>query len=493
MRPTVHRSHLALPLLLLCWPLACTTSSSSPDAGLPDAGLPDAAPDTAPPPDAGLPDAVADVDAGTAACPAPTGAGTTHTRVTGDETWTLAGSPHVVANNLTIPASGSVTVEACAVVQIVDGISISLDGKLVTAGTAGRPVTITAQDPTKPWGWLDATRTTAIPALDLAYTNLSNGGGGSQIGTGEQGAMVRVRGDVAVAPTQGLLKVNHVTLRGSASVGLLVLESGGFATGSTALTVTGSKDEPIAISPLSLSNLPDGDYSGNGVDRIVVTTHERLGVDGQTVDVTMHARNVPYRIGYYGDVAQLTIGPSAASGKSTLRIEAGAELRFAKTFGIDIPTVDANGALLGEIVANGTAAAPITFTSDEAAPLAGDWVGIFLRGNPTTATLLDHVTIQYAGNTSTGVKDFSCGTPGATSPNETMGALAFASDKPVVAQVLTHSVVSDSASNGVDRGWTGAVVDYAASNTFTRVANCAQTLPRPPSPATCPSPLVCGN
>jgi hypothetical protein len=59
-------------------------------------------------------------------------------------------------------------------------------------------------------------------------------------------------------------------------------------------------------------------------------------------------------------------------------------------------------------------------------------------------------------------------------------------------ELLTNSLIRDSGSNGVDRGWTGDSVDYLATNTFQRIRYCAQTLNRngtgqcPTSPS-CPS------
>jgi hypothetical protein len=91
----------------------------------------------------------------------------------------------------------------------------------------------------------------------------------------------------------------------------------------------------------------------------------------------------------------------------TLTIEAGAQLKFSTKTMIDVRSG-------GRLVAEGTTTLPIAFTSirddavagdtdhDEgitpAAP--GDWLGIFANGG---LLALDHVTIDYAGGTTTGV------------------------------------------------------------------------------------------
>src|SRR6476661_4632268 len=84
---------------------------------------------------ADLPDAAVAPDA--AACTAPTGAGTMHaSTISQPETWTAAGSPHVVPYDLTI--SATVTIEACSTVQVGPGKTITLatGGRIVAAGTA---------------------------------------------------------------------------------------------------------------------------------------------------------------------------------------------------------------------------------------------------------------------------------------------------------------------------------------------------------------------
>ena len=71
-------------------------------------------------PAAGQPDAVsADTIAALGRCPSPSGAGTPHkANITADETWTAEGSPHHVSS---LRLEATVTVEACAIVQLEPG------------------------------------------------------------------------------------------------------------------------------------------------------------------------------------------------------------------------------------------------------------------------------------------------------------------------------------------------------------------------------------
>ncbi len=389
-----------------------------------------------------------------------------------DTHWTAKDSPYTLPNDVTIPEGVTLTLEPCTVLKLADGVSINVSGKLLSAGVQGKPVTIEAIDPAKPWAWIDAARTKVRPPLDFSYTVIDSGG--KVNGYPEQSATIRVRADLAGLPTP-MIKVDHLEIKNSASIGISAFEASAFADGSQALTITGSKLEPVVTNILGLASFPDGNLVGNGDDVIGITAGERLGVIGQTVSSTMHKRSVPYRIGTFGDSdSALFVTPASAPDASTLTIDPGTTIRFVAKQGFDVEA--ANDQALGAIIAKGTAAEPITFTAASATPVAGDWLGIRFRGNPTADTALDFVVIEFAGDPDTTVSGFSCGTPTATNMGTIKGGLAFATSKAVTRQILTNSIVRDSGSNGVDRGWSSdTAIDYMVTNTFARIANCAQT------------------
>src|SRR5664279_4529546 len=84
-------------------------------------------------------------------CAAPSGAGTTHGSINAAETWTEAGSPHIIPFDINIAAP--VTIQECAVVRIVKGgtVTVSPAGSLVANGAAGRPVTFEAKVAGQAW------------------------------------------------------------------------------------------------------------------------------------------------------------------------------------------------------------------------------------------------------------------------------------------------------------------------------------------------------
>lgn len=438
-------------------------------------------------PDAGA-DGEADGGAAVASCPSLGGAGTLHASPTADETWTAEASPHLVRSSLTIPSGVTVTIEACATVQLGDAVDLVVNGQLVSRGAQGRPVRFSRLDSEKPWGQLDATRTQSKPAIELTWTTLE--GGGRSVDTErETSSMVRVRAN-RDSGGEPMIGVDHVELRGSSSVGIELADSATFTATSTALTVTGSASAPVRLSGWALTTLPDGDYSGNAVDRIVVNPSERLGVSGLTRTIVMHRRNVPYRVGAYGNNSVITLGAPTGLAVTTLQIEAGTQVDFNKDTGLFIASVSSVAS--GELIISGTASAPVTLTSSSATPVAGDWRGIMFGAPPTAATRLEHVIFEYSGSTNTQTSGFSCGTepaPGGAKGG-IMGALSFATDRPVTRQILTHSVIRDSGSNGIDRGWAGDPVDYLATNSFERITWCRQTAPKP-AVGSCANPAPC--
>lgn len=456
----------------LVWLLVLAALLDSCNCGSGDAATGDAGAD-------GGPDSVMP-----AGCAALTGSGTPHTNLNGDETWTAEGSPHLIPSSLSIPQGVTVTLAPCAVVRLAAGVTFDVLGTLVSRGEADRPVRLERLVPEQAWLTLSARGGDGRPSLDLTWTIIEGGGQNRLLDQIEYDAMVRVRTTTSPATGEPAIKVDHVELRGSSSVGLLLESKTGFAPGSTALTITGSASAPVRMGGYGLTHLPDGDYSGNQVDRIILVTAEGLGVGDVPAELVMHRRNVPYRIGGYGDPETLQVGEAGSAAVTTLRIEPGAVLRFKVSGGIAVRR--AGDTVSGELIAQGTAAEPITFTSDLDNPAAGDWRGIHLLGPPTAATALDHVVIAYAGSLNSQTSGFSCGTPVASNPGLIVGALTFAAGTAVTRQILTNSVIIDSASNGVDRGWTGEAVDYLATNQFIRVPSCTQTYPRPAA-GNCPT------
>ncbi len=441
------------PLALVLAPLACedSTADTPPPSPIPDGGGTDAeVPST---------------------CPPVTGSGTKHEAgPTADETWTAAASPHLIETTLSIAAGRTITIEPCAVVRLSGAGGMIVEGKLVALGTADKRIVVERAEASASWRSIETRQGAEVR---LAYVDID--GGGKDV----PGAL-DVRGDQETA-TQPILFVDHVTVKGSASVGVNLREGGGFASGSNALTVTGSSTFPVSIWGRAAGTLPTGTFTGNGTDEILLPAVG--GRDDVREDATFANRGVPYRVGATSGNGVLRAGASGSV--PLLTIEAGVTMRFAK--GARFLIAATNGVAEGALSVAGTAASPVVFTSAEATPAAGDWVGLVLEGAADARTKITHAKISYAGASSQ-VSSFGCPSPNAASfAND--AAIVIAGAQPPSAFV-TNTGIADSAGEGIVRGWTGDEIDFLATNTFSNIARCNQTFPKPTA-GVCPDPAPC--
>jgi hypothetical protein len=83
------------------------------------------------------------------------------------------------------------------------------------------------------------------------------------------------------------------------------------------------------------------------------------------------------------------------NGNATLTIEAGVTVMFESGAEIDVGNQDDAG-----LLALGTTANPITFTSAGASPTAGDWTGIYFGSNVMGGTKIAYAKLDYCGSDS---------------------------------------------------------------------------------------------
>jgi len=399
--------------------------------------------------------------------------------LSGDDTWK---GLHEVDGTFAV-TGGTLTISPCSEIRMGPDASIELAATataLIAEGTANAPINFVRLQSTAPWGHLSAR---APARISLAYARIE-GGGTSQAYSNapEIGASLSVKGDAA--SLQQILHVDHVAVEGSAGLGVF-LDAARFATGSTQLTITNSGFYPMLLGADSLSDVPDGAYTGNAVDEILLQTAGLAAVYEQQRpilgDVTAHARGVPYRIGAVP--ASIRVGdgyPTSPDGKLTL--EAGVQLRFTPqgtsgTSQILVEAVQRAGSWVeqGALVAQGTAAQPVVFTSAAAAPQAGDWQGLYFSSVVHAASRIDHAIIEYAGGTSysTGVCPWQ---NGASDYRADAAVILFLqADMPPSSEFITNTTFASSAGAGVYRQWQATDVDFLPTNTFTSIAGCLQT------------------
>jgi hypothetical protein len=401
------------------------------------------------------------------ACAPLSGSGTTHDHfVTGNETWTAAASPHRVTADIRIDAT--VTIEACAVVLVGEGKSIQIGtdataGRIVARGLAPgdgqspdlRPILFDAIDPTRPWGQL---LVEAGGTLDLSLAVLRKGGAVSQ---GPRGALVLrgLAGGTNTGDVVPLATLDRVLITGAASHGLTLEAWGAPTDASTRVWVRncGSDDYPSAvrIEPGVAATLPAGlEVSGNRRDEILMTTSKTFTRDDRLGD-----HGVPYH-----QKGVLYLNPGADGAPVTLTIDPGVTLAFEQEVGSGIE-VGSSSTRPGVLVAEGTEASPVRFTSASATPAPGDWESLYFRYFPLSGNHVSHAIIEYAGRLAT-TTGFGCG------PSHNDAAVVILGqgpdEKPPASAFLDHCAFDhDAGTTVIVSGWvddTGP--DFSESNTF---------------------------
>lgn len=415
-------------------------------------------------------------------CPTHTTGPTVHEGdVEQDEVWTAETGPHVVEANVNVRNGKKLTIEPCVEVRMAAGTYLQVafpgtpnTGSLIAEGTEKRPIRIVGEGGAR-WASLAVH---APGTARLAHVFVEGGGGGDF----QDHATLAVYGDGEDGSDPAVF-VDHVTISKSLGTGAWFQRGATFIAGSRDLTIKESGGDefpyPIQIEEHTLDSLPSGSYTGNKKDEILIQPGGGQVVgEGLIEDGTMHDRGIPYHFGRFKS-QNLVIGGRADGKLVTLTIEAGVMIRFMEGSALKVQSFTTNKPATAALRALGTADKPIVLTSANASPKAGDWLGIWFGGVPSSADVIDHVRIEDAGY------DCGCILNTCSAITEHEGAIIFTAQPP--SAFVTNTVFSNIAGHGVTQGYDGAFVDFRPTNTFEAVSGCAQTRPRDPS-TSCPSP-----
>lgn len=405
-----------------------------------------------------------------APCATPSGPGTEHKGdITADETWTAAASPHRITFGTRILST--VKVEACATVLVDEGYTITVGdddkpGALVAKGERGvdasgaplrRAVTFAASDPQKPWGSIAVD---IQGKLDLESTILRDAANERSDQNG--GGAVVVYGQNKPSTLLQSVRVKDVRVENARGFGFNFLTLTGFTDDSSDLTVTGSGRAaaafPIRMPPGALRTVPPNlQLSGNAADEVqIVAANVAMASD------TIRARGVPYRVS-----GRIRVAPEADGAAVTLTIEAGVTLRFDDDRGDNGLQIGTSDVRQGILVAEGTAAAPITFTSAKSPPAAANWKNIYFSHSPSSGNRITHAIIEYAGAPS-GAQGYGCG------PVENDASILILSARPSDAFIQNTTFRNGGGDTGLLLGWSSDMSgpDFVATNTFTNMPSC---------------------
>jgi hypothetical protein len=421
-------------------------------------------------------------------CPASTGAGTDHTNtITADETWTAATGPHRVPTGIMLEAT--VTIEPCAVVLVGKQATITVgntpmkNGKIVAHGAvdvaadgsvSARPITFDALDPAAPWGQVNVI---SVGSLDLSVVAFKNGG---DLVVGEPGTLL-IQGNAGGTVDGEIVrnaKLDRVLVEGSKSYGINLNAWGTFTQDSTAVWIRNSGSDkypaPIRIEPGIAGTLPKTlKTTGNHREEILMTTSKTFMRDD-----TFLSLGIPYRM-----VGAMYVGSSVDGKNVTLTIEPGVTLGFDTSAGSGMYVGNAPKRL-GNLVAKGTADAPIVFTSAKDAKAAGDWMALYFRYYATSGSQISHAKIEYAGADSS-TSGYGCGPQDANNDSAIIiaGQGTNEQDGPSSAFVDNTTFTNIRGATVIVSGWYGDGPNLAPSNTFgAGTPGCHVSQPRSTAP-----------
>jgi len=391
------------------------------------------------------------------------------------ETW--ASGVHRVTSTLTIPTAATLTIAACARVEMAADASLIVNGGLVAAGTSSGPISFVRATAGSPWAAIQV-----LGTADLAYTTLAGGGGATPMATSDTlGAPLFVHG--FGTPVPRLLKVNQVVVDGTTGIGVALVRAG-FTVGSTGLTVRSAGSFPLYVGADMVDTIPSGSYAANTGAAIALQTAFYAVQDNQrTIDRDLNFPNlgVPYRVGIQ-DPGTIRIG-SATGAPPLVTIDPGVAITFPRatfTSGrILVDGVNPGGSAMtvaqGALRALGLPTAPVVFRSAEASPAAGDWMGISFTGVDARSRL-ERVEIHHAGANSGALGACTTNSGANTSQFDGDAALqVFVTNGAPSASFLVTSTIAQSAGSGVYRAWDDAQIDFTAGNSLSGLAWCTQT------------------
>ncbi len=258
---------------------------------------------------------------------------------------------------VTIPATSTVTVQL-GTVMLTDGSNLTVEGTLLAQGTANAPIIVTSSLPSPHAGvggaiFIDGPRAGGT-RLDYVHDFYSLGSGVSVTG----GAQPVISNSAFIASTEQGIYIDDTSAPTIANC------------------VFASNGEYAVSSPVSASGLITGTALGAGQLGILVR-------DGTTSHATTwHSQNAPFILSFV----------TVAAG-TTLSVEPGVVVEMVKR-----ESSDSTLTIRGVLIARGTAAAPIIFTSAAPQPQPGDWRSIAFTGTGTAGSVLEHALVFYGGS-----------------------------------------------------------------------------------------------
>ncbi|XWN38428.1 MAG: right-handed parallel beta-helix repeat-containing protein [Balneola sp.] len=281
--------------------------------------------------------------------------------ITTNTTWTTAGSPYVIVGSTTITSGDTLSIEDGVEVKFDNGTQLTVSGALV-----GNGVTFTANTGTSRGAWNRIITNFATSWIHLRNSTLQFATDAIYVGAGE-------------------VRLDTVTISDS-NRGVTITQNTNTTINGSTITNT---EYPINIASEGyIAYEGTNDFTGN--DNDVVYLSHASNID---VNFTLENPGIPY----------LPSGTKYVTPGDTLTIKKGNILKFNQNHQL----YTQNG---GVIIAEGSEAEPIYFTSNRNDNIGGDtnndgtasvpgnrdWYGVTINGKSTSSSF-KHVNVSFAG------------------------------------------------------------------------------------------------
>lgn len=300
--------------------------------------------------------------------------------INSNETWTVAGNPHRITGNLYVNSGYTLTIEPGCNVKFAGDYELRVYGVLKADGTSANHITFTSDAATPaPGDWQEINFYNAESGCLLDYCDIRYGGNyegsiklyGAQEHVTISNCLIEYSDDAGIEiANNSSPSISNCTIQNNNSYGIFCYEGDAYPlisdcsiqdNGSYAIRTHGDNIKDITGTMTITGNsnnaiLVDGDHINNG---------------------TWNYHNVPYVIVdnlYIDDGETLTIAEN-----NTIKFQSSKRLF-----------------IYGTLIADGSAANLITFTSAQATPAAGDWYNLNFN-NCDPGCLLDYCNISYGG------------------------------------------------------------------------------------------------
>lgn len=323
------------------------------------------------------------------------------TKWTADKVYLIGDDFKIQKYKLTVEAGTTICLYQRGRILVGQGID---PGEIHLDGTADKPIVITAppsaSDPTKPDVFHRGLQFDTYLGSSISYVNIWYGGPGGGSAAWAFELTNTARGNDAKKP----LLVDHVVVGAVQSKGVRVGTENGVADGSSiqftgfaargsdapALDATAEVDIMAVKSfgkawKMAGASIPDG---AKHVNLKPNASDGRVSADAELVDL-----GLPF---LYKNHRELHIvGPQNDPVGATLTIREGVTLKMDGVLIVGATS----GTAQGNLVVAGTKEKPVTFTSTQEKPTAGDWEGFYFVGGQydPAKTKIDNAKILYAG------------------------------------------------------------------------------------------------